>query len=460
MIAASSATAFEFVQSLCDGIEGFTARRVRSDRDAFIYRGADLRYAVERAMYIRLVNDAALCATFRSSPHAGVAIPDALCAPPPLARRLRQWLDRPSRTEPMPPGPPVLVHVIQEKFVRYLQPVMDRLPVPYAYLGALNPAMTPAFARLGVPHIDLSSLDLPSPRVPRALLDFGELPAWYDRIFAALSMLRPRCVVLVEGNAAQDEVVNRACLALGIPTVCVQQGWSPFVHNGFRNMSYTEMAVWGEGFADVLRPFNASQRFTATGHHGLTGVGRASRDGNCTPAIGFFLQAAGPLISEAAWSEFLTLIRRTAETFGSSRIIVRSHPAHDLTDAEVRALSMPNVQLSHPSAQSLDEVLSNVDIVVSIYSTVLVEGVAVGAIPVVVNLTSMPAYLPDVAGAGVGIEVRDSNSALASIGRLMADEELRRSIAAGAETFRKNFFASNGSPADRIASLIGRYAGT
>src|SRR2546422_301224 len=41
-------------------------------------------------------------------------------------------------TDPKEARPAVLIYVIQEKFVRYLLPVTDRLPVPYAYLLNVN----------------------------------------------------------------------------------------------------------------------------------------------------------------------------------------------------------------------------------------------------------------------------------------------------------------------------------
>ena len=53
--------------------------------------------------------------------------------------------------------------------------------------------------------------------------------------------------------------------AARISCLCIQQGWSPIVHNGFRNMSFSAMLTWGEGFAELLRPHNPAQRFVVTG---------------------------------------------------------------------------------------------------------------------------------------------------------------------------------------------------
>src|SRR5207245_2731811 len=98
------------------------------------------------------------------------------------------------------------------------------------------------------PFRDWTDLPPTVERVTDALANFGDVIESYDRFHDAVFHLRPACLVVVEGNAPQDETINQACAQLGIPTVCVQQGWSPVLHNGFRNMSYTRMTVWGQGF--------------------------------------------------------------------------------------------------------------------------------------------------------------------------------------------------------------------
>src|SRR5699024_10609006 len=86
-----------------------------------------------------------------------------------------------------------------------------------------------------------------------------------DELAAALMLAQCRAVVLAEGNAPEDETLARVGARLGLPTICVQQGWSPLVHTGFRNMSFAAMAMWGEGFGEILAPANPGQHFLAVG---------------------------------------------------------------------------------------------------------------------------------------------------------------------------------------------------
>ncbi|HVZ22872.1 MAG TPA: hypothetical protein VG871_17485 [Vicinamibacterales bacterium] len=455
-------SSFAFVEAVCDAIERFTAVAVKNDRSAFWYRGANLRYAVERALYVRLVNDDRLCVSFCEGSNALLQLDDESFSRhrwferAVVRHRLRAEYLRLKRSRGssavIDAGDhrSVIAHVIHEKFVRYLRPVMDKLPATHAYLAVLDESFPVKLEQEGVPYIDASQLELPPARVPLSLLQVSELTAWYDRIYHALSILRPRCVVLAEGNAPQDEVANRVCGVLGIPTVCVQHGWAHIVHTGFRHMTYSKMAVWGDGFADILRPFNPDQQFVSTGHPGLK-TGACNADGQ---AIGFFLQAPGVLITRDAWRCFLTLIRQTADRLPDRRILVREHPARPLEPSERALLVAPNIQFVPPAIEDLGTVLRDVGVVVSIYSTTLLEGLASGAVPVVVNLTSSPSYFPDIAASGAGVEVRDTGDALDVITRLAASDQYRDQFVQPRCDFRSRFFEPGSSSDNRIVSLI------
>src|SRR5207248_1848968 len=160
----------------------------------------------------------------------------------------------------------------------------------------------------------------------------------------------------------------------------------PFVHSGFRNMSYTRMTVWGEGFAQILRPFNPDQALVITGHHQLPATrlhsSPAIRGNHC--AIGFFLQAPGRLISEASFSAFVSLIAATAEAFPDTGILVREHPAQALsTDQRGMLRSNRNLEFVDPATHALSDVLPRIGVAVSIYSTLTLVSIARGIVRVI-----------------------------------------------------------------------------
>ena len=46
----------DYTDKLCAAIERYTASEVRLNSEAYVYRGIQLRYAVERLLYIRCIN--------------------------------------------------------------------------------------------------------------------------------------------------------------------------------------------------------------------------------------------------------------------------------------------------------------------------------------------------------------------------------------------------------------------
>lgn len=480
----------EFVVALSDAIEAATAAFAREDPTAFRYRGADLRHAVERSLYIALAGNRALYGAFRDrhGPDSVQGLGSALERAVAVAllegghagtgrspwRRLGAralWHARALRDGRPPrrahaPDRPVAFVLDHRNFRRFVEPVRRRLGPGRDVIVSTVAPLSEALAADGEDHVDLSGAVDRAPAgraVGIGLLGALPLLGLYDGLLEAFASRSPRCVVVVEGMSSADEVANRAAHALGIPTVCLQQGWSPFVHAGFRNMTYDAMAVWGDGFAELLAPHNPAQRFAPVGSFVLAADVAAGRDALAEelgrrPAIAFFLQPISPLIRDEHQREMLELVRRTADELPDCRVLVREHPAWPLDDETRQRLADAGIVLVDAARFSLRPVLEASLAAVSIYSTSLVEAAALGCVPVVFNSTSMPRYSPDLDALEAGVETRTVDEAVRAIARVAQDAAARGRLTAGAERFRSRFFADDASPADATVRLIDELA--
>ena len=97
------------------------------------------------------------------------------------------------------------------------------------------------------------------------LSDFLELLKDFDNNLFRLQRNKPKCIVTLEGNAPQDIIALEVAKKLKVPCYCIQQGWAPLIHNGFRNMNFSEYFVWGKEFKNLLRKHNPNQKFFITG---------------------------------------------------------------------------------------------------------------------------------------------------------------------------------------------------
>jgi len=319
---------------------------------------------------------------------------------------------------------PILFHVCHPKFVSYLRPIVRNFDRgDYAYLVSTDATLVSEIERLGEPclfwprHLGLRSAMLGS-----TLWSYQNLCEAADNILDAIRFYRPKCVVVVEGNAPLDSITAEVCKQLDVSCLCVQQGWSPVVHNGFRNMSFDEMFVWGEELVRVLEPYNPHQHFTVTGSHALQGNG--SHDiGSHQQRISFFLQAPCPLLGANGYAEFIDLIVRCATSHPEVQFLVREHPSYPLPATLSAKMQLENVCLSAGSGEPLADVIGGSSIVVSVFSTVLLEAISLGTVPLICNIGSLPNYEPDLARLGAAIEVKSMADACQMIERVIRDPD-------------------------------------
>jgi SAM-dependent methyltransferase len=478
---------FDYTRELCSAIERYTASAVKLDPYAYVYRGMLLRYAVERWLYIQCINSEAIyrhyLARVNGSPLTGLPalnpvesdIVFFLCGQRAIddhpTRRMGRWLMRMGvrtynrlrywRSRIRPVRRPVencdiLIHIVHSKFANYLAPITrELLPGSYAYLITRDVALGEHLERKGFPVVYGMADGLSGQPVycSYALSEYPDLMYHADVILHSLCLLRPKCVVVVEGNAPTDAIIAEACRVLGITCFCVQHGWSPYVHNGFRNMRYTEMFVWGSRFAEMLRAYNPGQVFRVTGSHALkTTCLMPIRSG--VEAISFFLQAPCALLGRGAYEDFVHLIVSVAQAHPHTKIIVREHPGYPLSGELRQDLrKCLNVRFSIPDDESLADVLAISDVAVSVFSTVLLEAMAMNVVPLICSIGALQNYEPAVPAMGAAIEVKSIADARRVIDEIVTEPKRLLTVRESIAKVISEFF-SPGHAAKTIAELF------
>jgi hypothetical protein len=437
-----STRGYSYTLDLCVAIEKYTARKIKVDSQVFYYKGMNLQFAVERQLYIRCINSISLF-TFYDGLKSGTidlkvaslnAIEIEIASEFTGARDamsdvhinwlsfpgyyLLRWLYRYLRAQFLKNRSfvnktrlkhcPVLLHVVHPKFVTYLKGILNYLaPDQYAYLVTVDSELATELKFKGEPYLlkGIPSSTLRSAFINRTLQKFDELVEIADSVYTAISRTMPRCVVVVEGNAPQDAITAEVCSQLSIPIFCIQQGWSPIVHSGFRNMSFDEMFVWGPSFANLLKHYNPQQRFLVTGSHIIQPIDyRSVSTGRRKMVISFFLQAPCALLSSSSYEDFIELIIWCAREYPMVHLVVREHPSYAVPETLIIKMNeYNNIKFSFPDKDSLADVIQESSLVVSVFSTILLEAVALGTVPLICSIGSMPRYEPDLTGAAIEV---------------------------------------------------------
>lgn len=353
----------------------------------------------------------------------------------------------------------MLLYGRSARMVGYMTPIADRLSGRYAYLVPSGQhQLQKSLADQGKPFFAAANAKVLRPFHSRIGRYAPHLGFFADDVEHALRRVRPRLVLLPEGNSPDDEVINLVGAKLDVPVICLQQGWSPVLHPGFRNMHYSAMLVWGPGFADLLSADNPRQTFISTGDYALRPTSRSPTE----KAIGvlFFHQDTDRGLGGRRGSELmLMLAERLAATNRGIPIYYRPHPLVPLEDAFLKRLAgHPNIVIQEPS-YPLAKALDLTRITVSIYSTTILESAASGCIPLIFNVTSMPHFWPDMAESGAAVEVHSLEDAFETLQRLLLDERAVASYIPALQQFTARFFCATGDEAlqntlDALHSLM------
>ncbi|MCP4656618.1 MAG: hypothetical protein GY856_14490 [bacterium] len=495
-----------YADRLAEAIELVLSEIERKRPDAFVYRGVNLKNAAERYLYIRYLSDERLSSLFLQSEkssrggtvHLRRGIEHALASalirgrsdsgsirveprrlsilkmmaklrPYHLKRLLRitfQYLGRHfkyralnlARTEERHP---VFFFIVNIRFATYLGPIRERLGFRALFYLGFDHKMIPHAARRGLPFAcsrrPFRSLSLSTKK--RCLNSFGNIAYWYDAYHGALKTLKPACILLAEGTHLEAELVSRAGEALGIPVLCIQHG--THVDGPLMKMNFEKMMTWGHGFQEMYGRYSPHQDFIITGNHIIGTEARGPRGDLTGKAISFFLQYPHPFLEEGADESFYRLILDVADSFLRERVVVREHPTHGIDPRRADALgSRANIRLMPPHTHSLGEVLAESKLSVSISSTVIIESVAAGVLPMEVNLTGYPNIEPDVEREGAGIAVGNTRDAFDVIARVVAEPECLRGFDASMQAFQKKYFniPDPVGPLKKITDLVEQYA--
>ncbi len=277
--------------------------------------------------------------------------------------------------------------------------------------------LTPLITQLNQPVLLLSEYELPDetdlPDYVTALtVEFSELRAFhnayiehcfpflyhYANLFSfLLQILKPSGVICLEGCHTQEQLLAVIAQDYDIPAIGIQQGWPSFMRTGFRRLPFRYFLTWGEHFSELWKKYNQNPEFLHTGY--MYDV--PDTDMQIKDSVTFFLQAPCYLSDGQYFNEILELITESAELYPQVSFLVREHPEYKLEKKFIKSWeTYPNIQMA--SDWELKEVYKRTFVVVSHFSSSLMEGIVHDCIPLVYDPTTGSRYFPDVEKEGLG----------------------------------------------------------
>jgi spore coat polysaccharide biosynthesis predicted glycosyltransferase SpsG len=133
------------------------------------------------------------------------------------------------------------------------------------------------------------------------------------------------------------------------------------------------------------------------------------------------------------------------------RLVIKPHPAETPEDYAPMVEGIPNISIAQ-EATDLARLLTAADAIVTMNSTVAIDGLALGLPALVIGL---PNNLSPFVDAGAMLGADGADSIRRQLQALLYDAQVRRTVtAAGAAFAREHALASDGQAAARTANAI------
>lgn len=289
----------------------------------------------------------------------------------------------------------VLVFVTSSRILDNFRPLINALEEEFILLTT-----TPIPEQFNIPdNVTVVRLRMPKAKLFHNAELEQALPWFYNFANAIgwfIEILRPKLLICMDGCQSEYRLAAAFCNEKHIPSICLQSGWPSYLHTGFRDLPYTYFFTWGDKFNPLWEEYNRHTRFIATGYmNEVTSKGDHS-------AITFFLQAPVYLNTETYLDRICNLIQTTAIYYPNIPILVREHPEYrGKTKQLANVIQYHNVHIVNND--KLSEVYARTKVVISHFSSVLMEGLIYGCIPLVFNPTPGFSYSPDIEEESLGL---------------------------------------------------------
>ncbi len=217
--------------------------------------------------------------------------------------------------------------------------------------------------------------------------------SFIDYVQATLIAVKPKKVIVVEGDSYEHHIFGLLKDTFGYQCVCLQWGYEPrsALRIGYRKMPYNALLVWGDFFRNTFQEFNKDVLIKSVGHPKLD----TTKSGTKGDALLFALQRPmEPYVTEEDIDDLIKLAINTAECFPHKRIIVRSHPNYEIPIRHFDALNdKTNITIHRYNECAINQSLSNAEFCISISSTLGFEAIYHGVNPLFIKCNRIPLLL-------------------------------------------------------------------
>ncbi len=288
---------------------------------------------------------------------------------------------------------------------------------------------------------------------------------YVDAYIKFVSSIKPKSLVFTEGSSYEEDILSRIAFKYDVPTVRVQYGRAGILYNGYRNLIYDKMLMWGEGFIERLKQVSPSPSYIVTGSHVLDSnfaldSNDLSKIENISKGKELITIVTQPICATIDDEDYALLVRCVEFILQNKNdylVLVRKHPADNCNMlSDLQKVYSDNIVITQADDLNIMSVIRSSKYLIGFYSTMLSEAVAVGVLPIILPLKNSNQIFPAPEEEGAAIKIQ-SKDQLESVLDYVLSNSVYTDYKAAMENFRnKYFYKMDGKSVERVCNEINR----
>ena len=154
------------------------------------------------------------------------------------------------------------------------------------------------------------------------------------------------------------------------------------------------------------------------------------------------MQGECALLDKKEIRVFYNLILFSIEKYKNIDFIIREHPSSKINKNLKNKISkFKNAYISSPEENSISRDLESIDIAVSVFSSVIMESIALDVVPLICSFGTLPKFIPEIAKQGAAVEVFNLNDAKKELKKLLNNKKYFKDFKKSIYKIKPDYFS-------------------
>jgi glycosyltransferase involved in cell wall biosynthesis len=273
-----------------------------------------------------------------------------------------------------------------------------------------------------------------------------------------ITSIKPDIVIMLNEISLSDRLAALVSAQVGTPSISIQHGL--YIGYAYRKLATDKVIVWGNEPKKFWEKRGCTPEqvisvgsFAHEKWRDLIEINRTVSPDGGRPRVLFLGQNPAAFISARTHRKTVDAVFRAIQSLPEYHFMIKSHPAENAEPYHAacnKLASNSNVEIR--TIGSVEDVILESDLVITIFSTAGLEAMLLGKPVIVLNLSQEPSIAPYVPAAEL---VESAELLPGAIQQIIKDPEHQQTLVSAGKKYADEYFGTiDGHAADRAVRVI------